>query len=396
MGPQLSDPLTAATLPQRRMHEIDLLRFIAALMVVVLHLSSGGVLGHTTLDYSDSVGQLGRYGYLGVDLFFMISGMVVFMSLWGRTPIAFLISRISRLYPAFWAGVTITSLVLLYGAVNLPRVTVGQYLANLTMFAQPLGVPNVEGVYWTLWAEWRFYFLLVVFSVIGITLRRTYAFLWGWLAATLLVEFLPLPYRIGHALELAIQPVYSHYFIAGMALYLVRRHGFTANLAMLLVGAYGNALYQGVRHADERSRLYLLHLNPLIITMTISTIFLVMTLVATGKLARLNSRRLKPVGDLTYPLYLVHGTVGYAVLNVFADAVNRWLLLGSLMTALCLLAWAMNRLVEVPLQPRLRDSLTSALTPLVTRRSAVTDRLPKSTAAGTAPQERPTATGGRR
>ncbi|MFD0821201.1 acyltransferase family protein [Micromonospora zhanjiangensis] len=360
MRPPSPGRLTAPATPERRLYEIDLLRFLAAIMVVLVHLSCGGRLGVTRIDYSDSVGRVGRYGYLGVDLFFMISGLVVFMSLWGRTPGAFVVSRVSRLYPAFWAGVTTTSLVLLSGAVTRPAPTLRDYLVNLTMFAQPLDVPVVEGVYWTLWAEWRFYFLLFAFSLIGITLGRTHVFLWGWLVATLLVEVLPLPYAVGHPIELVLQPVYSHYFIAGMALYLVHRSGFTANRAALLAVAYGNALHQGVQHAAERSR-QLVPLQPAVVVAVITAFFLVMILVATGALARFGSRSWKPVGDLTYPLYLVHATVGYAVLNVFGSAVNRWLLLGCLVVGLCLLAWAMNRLVEVPLQPRLRRALTRIL-----------------------------------
>jgi peptidoglycan/LPS O-acetylase OafA/YrhL len=52
-----------------------------------------------------------RYGYLGVDLFFVISGFVVQLSAWDRRPPEFVVSRIVRLYPAFWIAVTVVVVI---------------------------------------------------------------------------------------------------------------------------------------------------------------------------------------------------------------------------------------------------------------------------------------------
>jgi peptidoglycan/LPS O-acetylase OafA/YrhL len=52
------------------------------------------------------------WGYLGVNLFFVISGFVIFMTL-DRTlvPLDFVISRTSRLFPAYWAAIIITMVI---------------------------------------------------------------------------------------------------------------------------------------------------------------------------------------------------------------------------------------------------------------------------------------------
>ncbi|WP_089013685.1 hypothetical protein [Micromonospora inositola] len=42
-----------------------------------------------------------------MDLFIVISGFVVLLSAWDRRPRAFVVSRIVRLYPAFWIAVTV-------------------------------------------------------------------------------------------------------------------------------------------------------------------------------------------------------------------------------------------------------------------------------------------------
>ncbi|HEX8659294.1 MAG TPA: acyltransferase family protein, partial [Hymenobacter sp.] len=84
-----------------RLYEIDLLRFLAALSVVIYHFTFFGKRNaqYNPL-YFDELGEVTRYGYLGVHLFFMISGYVVLLSAQGKTIRQFFLSRISRLYPA--------------------------------------------------------------------------------------------------------------------------------------------------------------------------------------------------------------------------------------------------------------------------------------------------------
>lgn len=344
---------------RRRLYEIDLLRFVAALMVVLVHYSFAHARGESELDFAADIGAVTRYGYLGVDLFFMISGLVVFMSLWGRSASAFVISRIARLYPAYWVAVSLTALAVIgLGARGRDTVTLPQYLVNLTMFPALLDIDYVEAVYWTLWSECRFYALLFVFALVGLTIRRTHVFMWGWLASTVLLEALPVPAEA--TLALLVQPLYSHYFIAGMALYLIHRSGCTRGLVLLLVCSYLNAIYQGIQHAGHRNRTEVAGVDPRVVAIVITVIFLVMILVATGALARWSSPALLPLGEMTYPLYLIHATIGNALFNLLSPGVHRWTLLVGVTVLMCGLSWAISRLVEAPLQPVIRAGLTRA------------------------------------
>jgi peptidoglycan/LPS O-acetylase OafA/YrhL len=81
--------------PHARLHEIDLLRICAAVSVMAYHyLFSAYAGGLSTLRFPNA-DVIARYGYLGVDLFFTISGFVVMLSAWDRGPRSFVISRAS-------------------------------------------------------------------------------------------------------------------------------------------------------------------------------------------------------------------------------------------------------------------------------------------------------------
>src|SRR5712692_76407 len=116
-----------------RLYEIDLLRITAALAVVLYHYTFSGYARHLTAIAFPALSTVTRYGYLGVDMFFVISGFVVLLSAWGRRPHEFVISRIVRLYPAYWVAVTITAIVAItygnavYQAINFAHRVSDRY-----------------------------------------------------------------------------------------------------------------------------------------------------------------------------------------------------------------------------------------------------------------------------
>jgi peptidoglycan/LPS O-acetylase OafA/YrhL len=340
-----------------RLYEIDLLRITAALAVVIYHYTFSGYAGHLTSIAFPALSTVTRYGYLGVDMFFTISGFVVLLSAWGRRPREFVISRIVRLYPAYWVAVTITAIVAITLSRGLFKVTPAQYLANLTMLNALPGIANVDVVYWTLWAEIRFYLLVFVLAWIGITRGRVVTALWLWLAATAVMEAHILPAGPAEKIDLIVQSQWSHYFIAGMALCLIYRTGFSWRLGAVLVVAYGNAVYQAINFAHRVSDRYhqALHLPAIVAVITV--IMVATTLIALRVTRRFGRPWFAVAGALTYPLYLVHAYNGFALFNRLGGMVNRWVLLVVMVIGMGCAAYAIHHLVEVRLAPRLKRAL---------------------------------------
>jgi peptidoglycan/LPS O-acetylase OafA/YrhL len=342
-----------------RMYELDLLRLAAALAVVAVHyMSSGHYRGFTELSFPE-LAPVARYGYLGVDLFFLISGLVVFQSAWGRSPRSFLTGRAVRLFPAFWLAVTVTAACIwTTGAVGRAPVTIPEYAANLTMVLPPLaGIPWVESVYWTLWFEWRFYLLLWVFVMVGITRRRAEVFCWSWLAVALAADHLPLGGPGARIADAVAMPKAAHYFIAGMGLFLARRFGYSRSIAALIGVSYLQALLAGVDNARTISSADGVALHPAVVAAAVTGIFALMVAVASGWTARLGRPSFAPWGALTYPLYLIHATLGFALFNALHPAVNRWVLLVGVTGLMLAASWLVSARFEPWVQPRLRARL---------------------------------------
>src|SRR5690606_4760472 len=86
---------------------LDLLRFIAAIAVMFYHyLYTARVESVYPL-----ASRLALHGYLGVELFFIISGFVVVWSAQGRSALRFAKARIVRLYPEYWVALSVSVLV---------------------------------------------------------------------------------------------------------------------------------------------------------------------------------------------------------------------------------------------------------------------------------------------
>ncbi len=346
-----------------RLVELDVLRFVAAFAVMSFHYmaASKSLWGDYPTALFASVNRVTVLGILGVELFFLISGFVILMSVWGHTVGEFAVSRVSRLYPAYWFSVILIFILYTFSGVRGfdPELPLRDYLINLTMLQGGLGIGHAGGVFWSLWVELRFYVLIALFSLAGITLRRCLIFMSAWLVLAVAAEATQ-----HEVLVFVFMPRHAPYFIAGMAFYLIHRFGSTLVLWGFVAASYAMSLLAATERIKERvDMLGIAHFPapPEAVIAAMTLIFALMAAVSLGRLRWLRWRPLTVIGALTYPLYLLHQTVSAVLIPELKDSVGRWALVGITMAVSIVLAYIVYRLVDKPGQRWLRARLGASM-----------------------------------
>jgi peptidoglycan/LPS O-acetylase OafA/YrhL len=349
-----------------RLAALDGLRLVAALLVVMFHYVGTeftNIWGAKNHEIFPWLYPVSTYGYLGVQFFFIISGFVICMSSWDRKLGDFFVSRTVRLYPVYWFAVLFSALVVTVmqpiasdiSAIKPPH-SLSDVLSNLTMLQEAAGIPHVDSVYWTLWVELRFYLIFAIVVWRGLTYRRVVLFCALWAVASLVASSANIS-----ALNNIVMPVYSWYFIAGIAFFLIYRFGQTP-LLWGMVGlcwlqaqhdAYGATTYMNGMLKTSMEWRYAATL--------ITVFFLAIAAVALGWLSWARWRWLTVAGVLTYPVYLMHQNIGLITIRGLHDLVPKWPLLLGAVTAMLLLSWLAHRFIERPLALRMKRMLVHGL-----------------------------------
>lgn len=296
--------------PSGRFEELDVLRGAAALCVVFSHYSSYCVRTFGAGPFGAHLPVI--YGFHAVQLFFMISGFVISFTLdRSATWKDFAFSRFTRLYPAYWAALTL--MVILETAVFGRRFWLGGYVTNLTMFQEFLGVSNLDNVFWSLTVEVAFYVIMSLLFALGLSSRiERVAAIWLLLAClwSAVDQYLglALPGMIPRVLILP----YTPFFVAGIAFYLVSRGDPMPSRFCLLAAALASAgLIDGTPYADAAAIGWLDILGRLSVAAILLGLFAIAT---AGYLRFTVSPVTLALGGVSYCLYLSHRNLGYSTL----------------------------------------------------------------------------------
>lgn len=286
-----------------RIVALDLVRFIAAMAVVLYHYTA-----REGFNSFEELSEVTKFGYLGVPLFFMISGYVIALSAKNRTPTEFAISRFVRLYPAYWCGILFTISIGMFFGTYSPSIDV--ILANATMLNDYLNIENIDGVYWTLQAELKFYGCVFILLLTGIFDKHK-VWLTVWLTLTTLFLIFEQPFFMSWF----ISPYYSPFFIAGIAFYFIHREG---NNRFNLIILFGALILSSVVAFNQASSFFsAARVDKLIAVFIIWAFFILFYLMVHGKI-NLKQRSIYLVmGGMTYPLYLIHGFAGRTIIDNF-------------------------------------------------------------------------------
>jgi peptidoglycan/LPS O-acetylase OafA/YrhL len=316
--------------PGVRLPLVEYLRGLASLSVAWFHL--------TNQYEMDWVRMSGALGYLGVAVFFVISGFIIPLSLASRREEysiglfpRFFSRRVIRLEPPYIVSVLLAILlwnlsVLVPGFKGQsPSNDIGQFLAHVGYLVPLTKYGWIQPVYWTLAYEFIFYIAvgLLFPSVLGTKTNGR----WYSLAVAL-----------GMLVFWGLLPVYTLLFVMGIALY----------------RAVGK---EQVRPKSEFA--ITLAASGLLIGRTNPDVAIAGAITAVAILAckdwalpSVLSKILLGLGAISYSLYLTHVLIGGRVVNMgrrFVNTSSEEVLLSVAALVMSLLfAWLFWRMVEAP------------------------------------------------
>ena len=331
--------LRSDDVPLGRLRELDGLRGIAAVAVMLFHF---------TFWRDHWIVQI-PWGHYGVELFFVISGFVILLTIDKSSGVVdFAISRGSRLYPAYWCAVLFTALcAVLFGSSPISGV---QVAVNMTMLQQFVHVDPLDPSYWTLGIELVFYALMAIWLRSGRRGRlEWYCILWLTAACITRTALLIVHERVLGFVARPLLLYYGQFFIAGICLYRLRRgQGDLLTVATLIGACAMSAFGGGIDSLNAAGSVYLL--------VTIAVVALVYG-ACSSCLPFLRYPGPLFFGDISYPLYLIHQSAGTMLLTVGHRYLGSAVLIPTVMAIVVAIAYLIHRYAETPGRLALREWL---------------------------------------
>jgi peptidoglycan/LPS O-acetylase OafA/YrhL len=322
---------------------IDIIRFFAAILVVGFHF---GYLNNAA-DFG-AIWPVTWFGWVGVEIFFVISGFVIANSADNASPTQFLGGRVRRLYPAVWFCATVTLLVSSHDDPLFP------YLRSMALV--PKG-PWISPVYWTLAVEIVFYAL-----VFGLLCVRGFRLL-NYVAFTLTISsssflFGTSLWGISDHMNILLLR-HGCFFALGVWLWLLTKR-------QLLAWEYAAAIVAIIACIVEiclRGSEFLPHPFGLIsiaapVFVWITSVFCIW-LSSRGHILQAPKRAsfTRTIGLMTYPLYLIHLELGHQIIvALISRGADKWTAVAIASAVVLFLSWIVCTFWE----PKVRKTFSTA------------------------------------
>lgn len=275
------------------------MRFIAALLVFLFHL-------YLSFDLENNISsilvEIAKVGNVGVPIFFILSGFVITKTASAIPTLkVFLIQRFIRLFPMlFFASIVIYTL-----NVNSADFSIERFLASTSLTYTIFGVSPLTPVLWTLVVEIKFYF------VMGLILFVLPSIFKGGRRSIVMFSLLHLiNWIVLRLLEADLNSFLNgniRFFIIGfIAYYLKKEMKKDKLLAFYWSGFLAYYVYCSVD---------LSFFNLRTCSLIGAICLFLIPKPRSGKSHR--STRSFVLGQTSYPLYLLHDSVGFTIFEIF-------------------------------------------------------------------------------
>lgn len=333
-----------------RIQYLDGHRGIAILLVVFYHLFSrwGEV-----LPYGDSFSNIVfNQGFLGVQLFFLISGFVILMTLERTKSLTdFMYKRWLRLFPAM---LICTMLILITseifssrpaGAVNVLDIFPGLLFIEPNWLEKLIGIPfaSLEGAFWSLYVEFKFY-LIAAFLYFVIKDKKLTFLLFGLFLLSVTSQVLYQYYNnkfiyVIYALSIHLSLSFFGWFASGAAFYLFYKNQHKKWLACGFIMAIISSVI-----------LYRDNYQTMISALAIS-LFFTLSFITPVIQKALQNRLLIFIGFVSYPLYLLHENMMVSIsIDISEKFYDSALIIPPLIaiSIVVLISYLISKYLEVP------------------------------------------------
>jgi peptidoglycan/LPS O-acetylase OafA/YrhL len=191
---------------------LQILRGIAAWLVVFHHINQDYFLWNPPFSFLNFI----NYGVIGVDIFFVLSGFIMFYSVQNNTKggVTFLIDRFFRIFPVYW----VMTLLLVLSALILPLNSYNTFYTWDSLLKSLLLIPNANpngfGNFPFLYVGWTLTYEMFFYSVLAISLmiNKKYALLIATVALCIL------PIRLGDEPLLGGSNILLYEFVIGVVI----------------------------------------------------------------------------------------------------------------------------------------------------------------------------------
>lgn len=294
--------------PSGRILELDAIRALSCLNLLLFHFT--WVYQHK-YGFETPLGFTFPYGKYGVQLFFMLSGLVNAMTLLSkRKPGDFLAARCIRILPSYWLVIALNVAMFLLIPMFSHSVRWDETLANLTTMPMLFGFENMEPVTWTLQIEMLFYAFLMISFAMGL-LEKPLRFILVSVGACLVL-----------GLTFDFLKASNPESILNSRFYVIEQLFFIRNLPLFGMGILLNELRceRGNRWANWggivacATVFHLIDLRDHNPAATVA-MFGLLTASAYRKVPILRWKPLVYISFISYSLYLVHNNLGSALMK---------------------------------------------------------------------------------